>query len=183
MTSSDVSILENSNTMNAESPSGYSPASFDLDSLHVYHDALGQLCADDGKQQRFENISTVRLFPLSHPNEWIALLDSTGREIVCIPALEALSPENQKILAEELSIREFVPIVQRVTWVSGNSEPCEWRVETDRGPTRFILKDEDDVRRLGESSVLIVDSFGIRYLIPDRNQLDRYSQRIIEWYV
>lgn len=169
--------------MNSEAPSGISPASLDVASLCLFHDALGQLCAADGNQQRYENISTVRLFPLSHPNEWIALLDSMGREIVCLPEIATLSAENQKILSDELSIREFVPIVKRVTWVSGNSEPCEWRVETDRGPTRFILKDEDDVRRLGEVSVLIVDSFGIRYLIPDRNQLDRHSQRIIEWYV
>jgi hypothetical protein len=67
--------------------------------------------------------------------------------------------------------------------VSGNSEPCEWKVETDRGNTSFILNDEKDVRRLGDQQVLVVDSFGIRYMIPDRNKLDSYSKRVVEWYV
>jgi hypothetical protein len=82
-----------------------------------------------------------------------------------------------------LERREFVPIVKRIISVSGNSEPCQWQVETDRGLTSFILKDENDVRRLGENSVLVVDSYGIRYLIPDRKTLDAHSRRIIEWYV
>ncbi|HAC91299.1 MAG TPA: DUF1854 domain-containing protein, partial [Planctomycetaceae bacterium] len=36
---------------------------------------------------------------------------------------------------------------------------------------------------LGDHSVLVVDSYGIRYLIPDRKTLDAHSRRIIEWYV
>lgn len=169
--------------MNHESPSGHPTNTLDPHDMTLFRNSLGQLCASDPTGIRFENIATIRLFPLSHPDEWIAILDPGGRELACLPTLVELTAENRQILAEELAIREFVPILSRVNWVSGNSEPCEWRVETDRGPTHFILKDENDVRRLGENSVLIVDSFGIRYLIPDRNQLDHYSRRIIEWYV
>ena len=155
----------------------------DLETLSFSVDALGQVNVRDDHGNSFENVSPVRLFPLSRPHYWIALLDASGRELVCIDHPEKLGELNQGILENELTKREFVPILQRVVWVSGNSEPCEWRVETDRGPTSFILKDEGDVRRLGENGVIVVDSFGIRYFIPDRNTLDQYSCRVIEWYV
>ena len=125
----------------------------------------------------------LRLFPLSEPQKWIALLNPEGREVALLDSLENLLPAARELLNEELSRREFVPIIRQITWVSGNSEPCSWRVRTDRGETEFVLKNEDDIRRLGARSVLVVDSHGIRYLIPDREQHDSFSQRIVEWYV
>jgi hypothetical protein len=146
-------------------------------------DSLGQLTLLGRGDTRVENVRPIRLFPLSRPESWIAILDAAGREICCIEAIELLVPGQRTVLEQELEKREFVPIVKRILWVSGNSEPCEWKVETDRGGTSFILKDEKDVRRLGDQGVLVVDSFGIRYMIPDRNQLDSYSRRVVEWYV
>jgi hypothetical protein len=166
-----------------ESSSIHSSVTLDLQSLEFEVDVLGLLTARDGAGNCFENVRPVRLFPLSHPTEWISLIDATGREIVCVDDLSKLGDANQSILRRELEKREFVPIVKRIKWISGNSEPSEWKVETDRGETSFILKDENDVRRLGEVSVLVVDSFGIRYFVPDRNKLDAFSRRIIEWYV
>lgn len=157
--------------------------SLDLLSLKLSVDLLGQLSLEDGDGNRYEDVRPVRLFPLSRPSQWISMVDSSGKEILCIDDPAKLTKENQKILADELEKREFVPILKRIIWVSGNSEPCEWRVETDRGSTSFIIKDENDVRRLGENGVLVIESFGIRYYIPNREALDSFSRRIIEWYV
>jgi len=57
------------------------------------------------------------------------------------------------------------------------------RVDTDRGPTRFVLKTEDDVRRLGPYRALIIDAQGVRYLIPDTRDLDAYGRRAVERYL
>jgi hypothetical protein len=62
-------------------------------------------------------------------------------------------------------------------------EPSEWEVETDRGPTRFILNNEDDVRRLDDQRALVIDASGIRYLIPDLRSLDAASRRVLERYL
>lgn len=153
------------------------------ESISLSVDSLGQLSVVDSQGETHQDIRPVRLFPLSNPDQWISLVDSQGREIACVDHLDKLSLASQVVLRSELEKREFVPLLKRVIWVSGNSEPCEWKVETDRGQSSFILKDEKDVRRLGEHGVLVVDSFGIRYFIPDRNQLDAYSRRIVEWYV
>ena len=61
-------------------------------------------------------------------------------------------------------------------------DPSEWHVETNRGPTSFLLDSEDDVRRLGPFKALFIDSHGIRYLIPDTRELDYASRRILDRY-
>lgn len=149
--------------------------------LHV--DTNGQLVVQDSTGNQWINVRPVRLFPLSRPDRWISLIDSAGREIICISDPNQLRQTHKDVLMRELQRREFVPVVKRIISVSGNSEPCQWQVETDRGVTNFILKDENDVRRLGDHGVMVVDSYGIRYLIPDRKNLDAHSRRIIEWYV
>lgn len=170
------------NNIELEKPN-HDPAVWsDLKLIRFELDTLGQLTMFAGGSTRVENVRPIRLFPLSRPDHWIAILDATGREVCCIDGLEMLVPSQRTILEQELEKREFVPILKRILWVSGNSEPCEWKVETDRGNTSFILNDEKDVRRLGDQQVLVVDSFGIRYIIPDRNKLDSYSKRVVEWY-
>jgi len=87
------------------------------------------------------------------------------------------------LLKLELARREFVPVIDRIVRVSGNTEPCEFVVETDRGSTKFVLKSEDDVRRIGDHQIIIIDAHGTRYLIPDLRTVDTKTRRIIEWYV
>lgn len=151
--------------------------------LSLSRDPRGRLMARDRAGQTYEDLTPLRLFPHSDPHRWIAILDASGREVSCIHDPSRLDMESSKILNEELSAREFVPLIKRIVRVSGNSVPCEWKVETDRGPTAFVVNDEKDVRRLGPFTVLVVDAHGIRYVISDYRQLDLYGRRVVEWYV
>jgi hypothetical protein len=146
-------------------------------------DAWGQLMLIDAEGRRHLNVTPVPMFPISDADNWVSLVGSDGHEIACVENLRGLAPEARALLEEELARREFVPIIERVVWVSGNSEPCEWSVETDRGPTQFVLKQEEDVRRLGPHQILIVDAKGIRYQIPDLRKTDAKTRRVVEWYV
>jgi hypothetical protein len=146
-------------------------------------DAWGQLTLIDAEGVRHANVLPVPMFPISDSSHWVSLVGSDGHEIVCVEDPQQLAADVRAVLEEELARREFVPIIERITWVSGNSEPCEWRVDTDRGPTQFVLKNEEDVRRLGPHQILIVDAKGIRYQIPDLRSVDAKSRRIVEWYV
>jgi hypothetical protein len=56
-------------------------------------------------------------------------------------------------------------------------------VETDRGDAYFVLKAEEDIRRLSAPSLLIVDSRGIQFLIRDPRALDDASRRILERFM
>jgi hypothetical protein len=143
----------------------------------------GSLHAVEPGGSHLKGLTPVRLFPLTDPDHWIVLVDRKGREVVMIAAPHELDAASAVLLNEELRTREFVPHIDRIMWVSGTSEPSQWRVATDRGITEFVLNDEKDIRRLGAHGVLIVDAHGIRYLIPDDRKLDRASRRTIEWYI
>lgn len=161
----------------ANSPSARVPG------FGLYHDEWGQLVLIDAEGERHVGVTPVRMFPFSDPGHWLSITDASGREIVCIEDLADLSPQIREVLQTDLSRREFVPVIQRIVRVSSILEPCEWLVETDRGRTSFVLKAEDDVRRLGPNQALILDSAGVRYLIADIKGLDAPSRRVLERYV
>ena len=147
------------------------------------HNSWGRLRLIDREGRNHEQVTVVPLFPITDPERWISICDQQGRELVCVIDPNQLAPDTRAVLQEELSRREFLPVISRIVHVSGNSEPCEWEVETDRGRTRFVLESEDNVRRLERNKVAIKDSHGIRYLVKDVDALDKKSRRIIEWYV
>ena len=106
-----------------------------------------------------------------------------GNEILWIDDLEDLSAALRETLEDELARRHFLPQILRVVKIEGLAEPTTWEVETDRGCTKFQLKSEEDVRRLADDRVLIVDSHAIRYLIPAVSDLDAASRRFLGRYI
>lgn len=147
------------------------------------HDPFGRLVLTDAAGRRHVGAHAVRAFPLSAPDRGVAIVDARGRELVWIDDLAALpSPLRQQVEAD-LARHQFVPVVERVVSISAAVEPSEWRVETDRGPTRFLLKNEDDVHPLDDHTALVTDAHGIRYLIPDVRRLDPHSRRLIERFL
>jgi hypothetical protein len=159
-------------------PNGKSSPKFGL-----MRDQWGQLTFIDADGQKHANVAPVALFPISQPDAWISIRQPDGTELACVEDPRTLPADVWQLLREDLARREFVPIIRRIIRVSGNSEPCEWQVDTDRGPTRFVLKSEEDVRRIGDHEILILDAHGTRYHIPDLSAVDVKSRRIVEWYV
>jgi hypothetical protein len=149
----------------------------------LVRDEWGQLVFTSANGERHTNVSPVALFPISEPERWISIRAADGAELACIEDPSTLPSDVWRLLKEELARCEFVPIIHRIVRVSGNSEPCEWQVETDRGPTSFVLQSEDDVRRIGDQQIVILDAHGTRYHIPDLSAVDVKSRRIVEWYV
>jgi hypothetical protein len=147
-------------------------------------DAWGQLSLVLADGRRLAGVEVARAFPISAPGEYICIYDAEGHEVLCIEDPSTLPPARLETLEEELARREFIPIVVRIEAVSGDSDPSQWRVMTDHGPTTFLIEDGDnDVRRLGPNSILLVDTHGIRYLIPDVRQLEGASRRILDRYL
>jgi hypothetical protein len=155
------------------------PADFTLE-----YDAWGQLVLVCTDGRRFVGVETARAFPISGPEGFLSICDAEGHELTCIEDPSSLRLEVRRIIEEELACREFVPVVQRIQRVLAEHDPSEWRIVTDRGPTTFLMEDSDnDVRRLGVNRILLVDTHGIRYLIPDTRRLDAASRRILERYL
>lgn len=151
--------------------------------FQIHRNPFGQLVftAPDGGTH--VDVEPARAFPIAAPREGIALLDSNGGELMWIPKLDDLPEDIRLLLDEELESREFMPEIRRVRGVSGYATPCTWQVETDRGVAGFVLKTEEDIRRLSAPSLLIVDSRGIQFLIRDPRALDDASRRILERFM
>jgi hypothetical protein len=151
--------------------------------LVLHRDGRGRLVYTDADGRQHVGVEPVRAFPISAPRQGVALCDATGRELLWIERLDDLPPGPRATLEEELAQREFVPVLLRVVRISAPAEPSEWEVETDRGPTRFVLNSEDDVHSLDGHRALVKDAQGLRYLIPDLRRLDANSRRLLERYL
>jgi len=151
--------------------------------IQLHRNASGQLVLMDSEGREHVNVELARAFPISAPLDGISMLDQNGRELVWIPRLDDSSREIRRLLEEELQSREFMPEIKRIRGVSGYATPCTWQVETDRGDTEFVLKAEEDIRRLSTSALLIVDSRGIQFLIRDPRTLDKASRRILDRFM
>jgi hypothetical protein len=151
--------------------------------LELSLDSWGRLTLITPEGRRYNGVEPVRAFPMTDPTRWISFTDQEGKEVYCLRSVEGLDPAVKRLLDDEISRREFVPVIQRIKRVSGEGTPSEWDVETDRGPTRFTLDSEDDIRNLGPHRVLITDARKLRYQIPDILALDGHSRRLLDRFL
>ena len=139
------------------------------------------LTTQDGEVQ--VGITAVRAFPLQAHDEGIALVSKTGKEMAWIARLSDLADSLRDLIKDELAGSEFMPEILRIYRVSSFATPCTWKVSTDRGSTSFILRGEEDIRRIGQNMLLIADLHGIHYLIRDLATMDKSSRHILDRFL
>ncbi|MDE2402047.1 MAG: DUF1854 domain-containing protein [Burkholderiales bacterium] len=145
--------------------------------------AFGRLVFITSTGERHEGVVPVRAFPIGAPDEGLSLVSAEGHELAWVDHVNDLPADLRALLMQELSSREFTPEIQCIKSVSTFSTPSTWVVETDRGETRFVLKGEEDIRRLEGQRLLIAGGQGVQFMIRDRLALDRASQRILERFL
>jgi Domain of unknown function (DUF1854) len=144
---------------------------------------FGQLCLKSETGQFHEQVLPVKAFPISLPEECIAIVDRDGHELVWLDHLNQVSAENQTFIKEGLANREFMPVLTRISEVSSFATPSTWTVETSRGATQFVLKGEENIRRISKDTYLISDNHGVQYLIEDIQLLDKHSRRLLDRFL
>jgi hypothetical protein len=154
-----------------------------LDGITLQYDSFGRMVLTEANGRRHVGVEPIRSFPLSSPQHGISVCNTEGVEVLWIEDLQTLAEAPRQLIVEELGRREFMPVVERIVSVSSNTDPSRWKVETDRGRTEFLLKSEDDVRRVGPRGAILLDSAGMRYLVPDTKKLDAASRRVLERYM
>ena len=143
----------------------------------------GRLLFSGADGQEHEGVCPVRAFPLTAPDEGISLVSTEGHELLWIDRLQDLPEYERALLRDELALRDFVPEITRLASVSSFGTPSVWQVETDRGDTAFVLKGEEDIRRLKNGALLIGSGEGVQYGIADITALDRGSRRLLERFL
>ena len=141
--------------------------------------AHGRLDLIDAAGHRHVDVDVLRGFPVSAAAGPVAIVATDGDELAWIDSLSDLDPPLRTLLEQELSQREFLPVIERIESVS-DGEPMEWSVVTDRGPRRFTVAHVDDIVYAADGAASITDSAGVRYSIPQVSRLDSRSRRLLD---
>jgi hypothetical protein len=151
--------------------------------FQLRRDPFGKLVLTNAEGEEFVGVAPVRSFPVQAPNRGISLVRDGGKEVGWIEDLETVPADIRSLVTEELEGREFMPEILQIKSVSSFATPTTWTVATDRGDTEFVLKAEEDIRRLGAFSLLIMDSHGIHFLIRDMFAIDKGSRKILDRFL
>jgi hypothetical protein len=145
--------------------------------------SYGRLSLTSADGTVHDNVAPARAFPVQAPEDGIAIVSSDGKEVAWIDRLEDLPAATAALVREELGGREFMPEIARIVAVSSYATPCTWSVATDRGDAEFVLRGEEDIRRIGLDTLLVSDTHGIHFLIRDTQQLDKHSKKILDRFL
>jgi hypothetical protein len=151
--------------------------------FELSRNAFGKLVLITADLRQFEGVVPVRAFPVQSPENGISLVNTDGHEVVWIDALADVPQPQQGLIREALAAREFMPEIDSILAVTSFSTPCAWTVRTDRGETEFILRGDEDIRRLTPNTLLITDSHGIQFLIRDLARLNKDSRKILDRFL
>jgi len=149
--------------------------------FELIRNSFGKLILTVGSETH-EGVIPVRAFPIQTPEDNISLVSSDGREVAWIDRLTELPAQQRELILNDLSGREFVPEISDIISVSSFSTPCTWTVSTDRGETSFVLRVEEDIRRIGDD-LLVTDSHGINFLIRNPATLARPTRKILDRFL
>ncbi|NLC56756.1 MAG: DUF1854 domain-containing protein [Armatimonadetes bacterium] len=157
---------------------------FDPHRLRIWRDSFGDLQLEtvepDGERKRYERVYPSRAYPLTAPAEFISFFDPDDNFVGMLASLDDVDAATRRLLEEEFDRRYFVVRITAVQSLRVNAGIISWRVETDRGPRTFEVRDRDDIRTEPPARLIIKDVDGNRYEVPDHTRLDRVSRELLE---
>ncbi len=151
--------------------------------FELTRNSFGKLILTTAEGEVHEGVSPVRAFPIQSPDNGISMVLGDGKEVGWIDDIAGLPLPIRELVQDELEGREFMPTILRVKSVSSFATPCTWYVDTDRGATEFTLKGEEDIRRIGATSLLVADNHGINFLIRDMYTIDKTTRKILDRFL
>ncbi len=154
-----------------------------MSAVTLQRDAWGRWVLTLADGQENVPVTVVRAYPVSAPEEGVAVMDAEGHELWWCDRLTDQPQALAQALREALQEREFLPEIFRLVSVSSFATPSEWVVETSRGQTRLTLKAEEDIRRLSPGVLLLSDSHGVQYLIREPQRWDRHARRLLDRFM
>ncbi|MCC6445482.1 MAG: DUF1854 domain-containing protein [Armatimonadetes bacterium] len=145
----------------------------------LFREEQGRLQAQSGEE--WQEASVVRLFPLTEPEDWLAVVGKDNKEIGVIERLSDWPPESAAMVREALRRRYRVPQIRRVLSCRERFDLAEWAVETDRGAATFLTRHlRDHIQEPYPGRYTLTDVEGNRYDIPSLPSLDPESRRLLE---
>ncbi len=141
----------------------------------------------EGEVKSYPRVSVHRCFPFSDPTHFISIREpeADGREIGLIEDLDALPRDMRAMLEEQMSLRYFTPMIEKVHSVKEEYGYAYWDVTTDRGACRFTVRTGGggSVYAIGPNRYLINDINGNRFEIPDLYKLSAKEIKQLDLFI
>lgn len=147
-----------------------------------FRDDQGRLVVSDDRGVQHVDVLPSRMFPLTDPDGWLTLRDRQGREMLCLRGMEAVAPALRPLIEEELNRLVFTPVITGIRRSLLFGDHVRLMIETDRGETDITVGTLD-IHRLAGNRILLKDTHGIRYLIPDWHALKAHDRRLLDVYL
>ena len=151
--------------------------------MSLERNPMGRWVWTDVSGLRHEQVVVVRAYPVTVPDQGVGVMDMEGHELAWFDRLDQVAEPLQARLREAIGEREFLPEIQRLKAVSSLVTPSVWTVQTSRGEARFMLKGEEDIRRLTGKTLIVSDADGVQYLIRDPLALDKHSRKLLDRFM
>ena len=140
----------------------------------------------EGNHKQYPRVSVHRCFPFSDPGHYISIREpeADGREIGLIEDLYALPKEMRAMLEEQMALRYFPPVIQKIHSIKEENGFSYWDTETDRGACRFTVRmGGGSVYAIGKDRYLVTDLDGNRFEIPELGRMSARELKMLDLFV
>ncbi len=147
------------------------------------------LTNDNGSTEMFERIVIIRAFPITNPDDFLSVREAAngggrGDEIGLIETIHLFDEDTKSLLNEELDRRYFIPEITKIFSMKEKYGYHYTEAQTSAGRVKFVLNNpSNNIRTLEDGRILITDTDGNCFCLPDPSKLDKQSYRIIEIYL
>ncbi len=152
----------------------------------VFQRTAGGFVSLETDDKKWDRVQIVRLFPFTDPDRFISIrtIEERSKEIGVIKDLKDVSAETRKMLLEQLNLRYFTPLIQKILDIKDEYGYAYFHVMTDRGECRFTINmGSNAVVRLTDSRLLITDLDENRFEIADVYKLSQKEQRKLDLFL
>ena len=150
----------------------------DPEQVKLQRDAFGRLDLAVA-EETYEAVRPARCYPVSAPEEHVAIFDGDGRQIGLIEDVRQLDRSSREVLCDELALIYLTAQVLAIRSVKGLHNLTTWEFDTDRGVRTVYVKDRADIRRIPPERVIFTDVNEMRFEIRDAAKLDIRSATLL----
>jgi hypothetical protein len=148
--------------------------------LKLFYHPADRLRLTVGDEKSYLTVKPVWASPLLRPNAYLALLDGKGDEIALVKDPKTLPADSWEAVKRELHHRYLTATVHAVVSAKQEFGATYWNVETDRGSRDFVTQNlQENALWFSDTHLMLLDTDGNRFEIPDVSTLDARSREII----
>lgn len=137
-------------------------------------------------EEFYPRVSVVMMFPFSDKEQFISVrtAEERSKEIGIVEKLSEVSKETAEMLKEQLTLRYFTPVIEKILKIKDEYGFAYWNVVTNHGACNFTIRmGGNSVIHLSEERILILDIDENRFEIPDINRLTPAERKKLDLFL